>query len=95
MFARGIEENMEKSEFSKLIPGVLRMSEVMSDCKKLANGERFTIDWLPGVGTVTNVKCNRHANVSKEPEFYNAILRAWLGPKATDAALKEALLGQR
>src|SRR5688572_5812918 len=44
LFSRGIEDNMDKAAFSKLIPGVMRMSQLFSDCKKLNAGDNFTID---------------------------------------------------
>ena len=34
LFSRGMEENMDKAAFSKLVPGVLRMSQVLSTHKK-------------------------------------------------------------
>ena len=51
LFSRGIEDNMDKAAFSELIPGVLRMSQVFSDHKKLVAGDEFMIDWVPGTGT--------------------------------------------
>lgn len=94
LFARGIEANMDKASFSKLIPGVMRMSQIFSDHKKLNPGEQFTMDWIPGTGTVITVKGQTQGEPFKEPEFYNALLRIWLGPSPADANLKEALLGK-
>ena len=94
LFSRGIEDNMDKKEFSKLIPGVMRMSQLFSECKKLAAGDTFTVDWVPGTGTVIGVKCSQNNEPFKEPEFYNALLRIWLGPNPADARLKDALLGK-
>lgn len=94
LFSRGMEDNMEKAAFSKLIPGVLRMSQVFSDCKKLNAGDTFTVDWIPGTGAVLSVKCVPPGEPFKEPEFYNALLRIWLGPSPADWKLKEALLGK-
>ena len=97
LFSRGMEDNMEKAAFSKLIPGVMRMSQLFSDCKKLNTGDTFTIDWVPGTGTiitVSNPKCPRDLEPFKEPEFYNALLRIWLGPNPADWKLKDALLGK-
>ena len=31
----------------------------------------------------------------KEPEFFNALLRIWLGPNPADWKLKDALLGKQ
>ena len=94
LFSRGMEDNMDKAAFSKLIPGVMRMSQVFSDCKKLNAGDTFTVDWVPGTGTVISVKCNQNTEPFKEPEFYNALLRIWLGPHPADARLKDSLLGK-
>ena len=94
LFSRGMEDNMEKAAFSKLIPGVMRMSQIFSDHKRLMPGEQFTIDWVPGVGTVITVKGVVQGEPFKEPEFFNALLRIWLGPNPADWKLKDALLGK-
>ncbi|PKO42477.1 MAG: hypothetical protein CVU30_10810 [Betaproteobacteria bacterium HGW-Betaproteobacteria-3] len=94
LFSRGMEDNMEKAAFSKLVPGVMRMSQIFSDHKKLLKGETFVIDWLPGKGMVLTVKGKVEGEPFKEPEFFNALLRIWLGPNPADWKLKEALLGK-
>ena len=95
LFSRGMEDNMERSAFSKLIPGVIRMSQVFTDHKKLLAGETFVLDWVPGTGTVLTVKGKVEGEPFKEPEFFNALMRIWLGPKPADWQLKEALLGKK
>lgn len=94
LFSRGMEDNMDKAAFSKLIPGVLRMSQIFSDHKKLQAGEIFTVDWLPGTGTLVTVKGVPQGEPFKEPEFFNALLGIWLGPHPADWKLKDALLGK-
>ncbi|MDB5880166.1 MAG: hypothetical protein JWP43_44 [Ramlibacter sp.] len=94
MFSRGMEDNMDKSRFSSLIPGVIRMSQIFSDVKKLDAGDNFLIDWVPGTGTVITIKGVPQGEPFREPEFYAALLRLWLGPNPADWKLKEALLGQ-
>ena len=95
LFSRGMEDNMERSAFSKLIPGVMRMSQVFSDHKKLREGETFVLDWIPGTGTVLTIKGKVEGEPFKEPEFFNALMRIWLGPKPADWQLKDALLGKK
>jgi hypothetical protein len=34
------------------------------------------------------------SDVINEPEFFNALLRIWIGSKPADEGLKEALLGR-
>jgi hypothetical protein len=94
LFTRGVEDNMEKSAFSKLIPGLVRMSQLFTDIKHLKAGDNFTIEWIPGTGTVISVKGQQQGEPFKEPEFYNALLRIWLGPAPADWKLKDALLGK-
>ena len=94
LFARGMEDNMDKAAFSKLIPGVLRMSQIFSDNKKLNAGDTFALDWVPGTGTVVTVRGVQQGEPFREPEFFNALLRIWLGPNPADWKLKEALLGK-
>ena len=94
LFSRGMEDNMDKSSFSRLVPGVMRMSQIFSEHKKLNAGETFQIDWVPGTGTVVTVKGVPQGEPFKEPEFFNALLRIWLGPVPADWKLKEALLGK-
>ncbi len=94
LFSRGMEDNMDRAAFSKLIPGVLRMSQVFSDHKKLVAGDTFLIDWIPGTGTVLTIKGKVEGEPFKEPEFFNALMRIWLGPKPADWQLKDALLGK-
>ena len=94
LFSRGMEDNMDKAAFSKLIPGVLRMSQIFSEHKKLVAGDQFMIDWIPGTGTVITVKGKPQGEPFKEPEFFNALLGIWLGHLPADWKLKDALLGK-
>ncbi|MDP3310584.1 MAG: chalcone isomerase family protein, partial [Polaromonas sp.] len=55
-FTTGFTDNAPKAEMSKLIPGLIRMGQIFSDQKKLLAGESFSIDWVPGTGTVITVK---------------------------------------
>jgi hypothetical protein len=93
-FTRGVEDNLDKAAFSKLIPGLLRMSQLFSEIKKLNAGDSFSIDWIPGTGTVISVRGQPQGEPFKEPEFFNALLRIWLGPAPADWRLKDALLGK-
>ncbi|RYF16784.1 MAG: hypothetical protein EOO30_09765 [Comamonadaceae bacterium] len=95
LFIRGVEDNMERSAMSKLIPGLMRMSQIFTDHKKLGNGEQFTLEWIPGTGTVVSVRGVVQGEPFKEPEFFNAMMRIWLGPVPADWKLKDSLLGKQ
>ena len=94
LFTRGVQDNAPKEQMSKLIPGLMRMSQVFSDQKKLVAGDVFILDWVPSAGTVITVKGVPQGEPFKEPEFFNALLRIWLGPQPADWKLKDALLGK-
>ena len=93
LFTRGMQDNAPREEFSKSIAGTMKMSDVFSARKKLLTGESFSIDWLPGTGTVIMVNGKPAAEPIKEPEFYSAMMKIWLGKSPADAQLKDALLG--
>ena len=93
-FTKAFEENAPKTEMSKLVPGLLKMGQVFSDQKKMLAGESFTIDWVPGSGTVISVKGKPQGEAIKEIEFFNAMMRIWLGSRPADSKLKDELLGK-
>lgn len=94
LFTRGMQDNAPKEEFSKSIPGTLRMADIFSAKKKLVAGDNFSIDWVPGVGASVLVNGKAQGEPIKEPEFFQALLRIWLGDRPADAGLKDALLGK-
>jgi hypothetical protein len=71
----------------------MRMSQLFSERKRLANGESFTIDWVPGTGAIVRVAGVQQGEPFKEQEFFNALLRIWIGPVPADWKLKDSLLG--
>jgi Chalcone isomerase-like len=94
LFTRGVEDNALKGEMSRLVPGLIRMGQVFSDQKKLKSGDTFSIDWIPGQGTLITVKGVQQGEPFKEPEFFAALMRIWLGSSPADWQLKDALLGK-
>ncbi|MCV2353306.1 chalcone isomerase family protein [Paucibacter sp. B2R-40] len=93
LFTKGIEQNASREEFSKAINGVLRVAEIFSSRKSLTAGEHFSIDFIPGTGSVVLLNGKPQGTPIKEPEFYSALLRIWLGKSPADEQLKDALLG--
>ncbi|MCA3239027.1 MAG: chalcone isomerase family protein [Curvibacter sp.] len=92
LFSRGMEDNMDRATFAQLIPGIIRMSQIFSDHKKLQAGDNFTLDWVPGQGLLVSVKGKLQGAPFREPEFYAALMAIWLGKSPADLQLKNALL---
>lgn len=93
LFTKGIEQNATRDEFTKAINGVLRVGEIFSSRKSLTAGEHFSVDYIPGTGSVIQLNGKVMGAPIKEPEFYAAFLRVWLGKAPADEFLKDALLG--
>ena len=94
LFTRGMQDNAPREEFSKSIAGTIRMSDIFSAKKKLAAGEYFYIDWVPGTGTTVVINGKAAGDPIKEPEFFTALMKIWLGKLPADTQLKNALLGK-
>lgn len=93
LFTRGMQDNSTRESFAKSIPGTLRMAELFAAKKRLSQGETFSVEWHPGEGTRILINGKLQGEAVREPEFFNALLRIWLGPSPADADLKDALLG--
>jgi hypothetical protein len=93
LFTRGMEDNSTREEFGKTIAGTLRLADMFAARKKLVAGDQFTVDYLPGRGTLIAINGQQQGEPVKEPEFFNALMRIWLGKSPADALLKNALLG--
>lgn len=94
LFIRGVEDNTTKEEMFRLMPGLMRMGQIFADQKMLAKGDSFVVDWVPGTGTIITVKGKQQGEAFKEPEFFNAMMRIWLGNNPADWQLKDALLAR-
>lgn len=94
LLTQGMEKNSPREIFSKSINGTLKLAELFAKRKKLVAGDSFSVDWLPGSGTVIMVNGKAESEPIREPEFYTALMSIWLGPSPADSQLKDALLGK-
>jgi hypothetical protein len=95
LFSRAMEDNAPKEEFSKLVPGVLRLGAIFSEAKQFARGDVINLDYLPGTGTVINFRGKSQGEPIKEPEFNQLLMKIWFGSKPVDESLRKALLGEQ
>jgi hypothetical protein len=94
LFTQGMEKNSPREIFARSINGTIKLAELFARRKKLSAGDSFSVDWIPGSGTVIMVNGKAEAEPIKEPEFYAALMSIWLGPAPADSQLKDALLGK-
>lgn len=95
LITSGVENNSTRTQFFGMIPAIRTMGEQFSRIKRMAPGDIFAIEWVPNRGTVFYVNEQPAGLPIQDPEFFNAILRVWLGKSPPSQALKEALLDYR
>lgn len=93
LLTRGMEDNNPKAVMSKLVPGLMKMSELFTLHKGFVPGDSIVMDWIPGTGLVIAVKGKVETEPFKEPEFFRALMGIWLGPSPAYWKLKDNLLG--
>ncbi|MFC5477498.1 chalcone isomerase family protein [Massilia suwonensis] len=92
-FMDGINENLDKAEKAKIVGQLGKFGEMFAAVDDIKKGDVMHMDWIPGTGTVCELNGKRIGEAASDLNFYNAVLRIWLGDKPVDRSLKPALLG--
>ena len=93
MLTRGIEDNVSKTELSKIIPGMIKMGDIFAANKAFVPGDVCVLEWDPAKGLSIWAKGQLQAEPMNDPAFYRALMSIWFGPTPADWKLKDALLG--
>jgi hypothetical protein len=93
-FMDGLNENVDKAEKQKIVAQIGKMGELFASVEGLKKGDVLHMDWIPGTGTQCELNGKKLGEPIPDLNFYNAILRIWLGDKPVDRSLKPALLGE-
>lgn len=91
-FMSGINNNTESKDKTKIVTQISTFGEMFAAIPGLKKGDVLDLDWIPGTGTVCTLNGKQVGEVVQDVNFYNAILRIWLGNKPADASLKPKLL---
>jgi hypothetical protein len=90
---KGIEKNHNATEMAALKARIEQFAATLKGIGELAKGSVVTLDLLPG--GMTHLSANG-APLGKDiqgEDFYQALLRIWLGNDPAQDSLKEAMLG--
>jgi hypothetical protein len=93
-FMDGLNDNLDKGEKQKIVAQIGKMGELFASVDAIKKGDVLHLDWIPGSGTQAEVNGKKLGEPIPDVNFYNAILRIWLGDKPVDKSLKPALLGE-
>lgn len=94
LFVKGMADNSPKDLVQKHTLSSMRLIEVFSGRNKMAPGETFAMEFVPGKGTTFFIMGQPQGAPVGDAEFFNMVLRIWVGPQPADAALRDALLGR-
>jgi hypothetical protein len=92
-FLAGIRKNTDRAETAKIVPQLQTFGEIFASVAEMKKGDVLTTDWIPGVGMHIQLNGKKISDIIPGEDFYNALLRIWLGEQPADASLKVALLG--
>lgn len=90
---RSMRENAEPGQADAITAYMDSLARIFSTEKKIAAGQTFHINYVPGKGTTLFIAGEPKGESVPDPAFIRAVLRSWVGPKPVDRLLKDALLG--
>jgi len=90
--AEGIKENHSEAQAKALEPRVKELGATMAAIKEAKKGMTITLDWN-GTATQVGIDGKPAGKPIEGADFYQALLRIWLGEKPVQDDLKKALLG--
>lgn len=91
-FIKGLSSNATPDQIRRHTPSSNRLVEIFSGRAKLASGDTFAMEYVPGKGTTFFIQGQPQGAPVGDAEYFGMVLRIWLGPSPVDASLKEALL---
>ncbi len=90
----GIRMNSTPEETRRFGLPLIKMGDIFSKLPELKKGESFSVDWVPGSGTVVLVDGKPMAEPIPDEAFYDAILKIWLGDDPADATSSRRCWGR-
>ena len=93
-FIKGLQANSSREQVQRHTPSSTRLIEIFSGKSRLLPGERFAMDYVPGKGTQFFIQGQPQGAPVGDAEYFEMVLRIWLGPSAVEPLLRDALLGQ-
>jgi len=92
-FLRGMKENSSPELMRKHTTSTTRLIEVFSGKSHVDEGHTFAMEFTPGQGTLFFIQGEAQGEHVADEEFFQMVLRIWLGDNPVDRRLKESLLG--
>lgn len=95
-FLTGINKNLAKDEKAKFVNQLVKLGDLFTDIEAgVKKGDVIWGEWNPATGTTSTLNGKQVGSVLPDANFYNAILRIWIGTNPADNMLKPLLLGEK
>lgn len=90
---KGYKANNTEADQARFQPQLIALETMMLSTKNAPKGSRVRIELVPGSGTRIWFNGSRIGADIAGDDFYQCLMRIWLGNKPVDSDLKAALLG--
>ncbi|GAB4172293.1 MAG: chalcone isomerase family protein [Rhodocyclaceae bacterium] len=90
----GLKNNSSEAEFAAIRDRAEQLRAAMLEAKEVTKGTVVDLDYLPEAGTRLTIRGKAQGRDIAGEDFYQALLRIWLGAKPVQDDLKDALLGR-
>lgn len=93
LFLKGMGDNSSKELVQRHALSSARLIEVFSGRSKMLPGESFAMEFVPGKGTTFYILGKPQGAPVGDDEFFQMVMRIWVGDSPADSQLRDALLG--
>ena len=91
----GLQDSTTEEEFKRLKGSADALAAVMLPLEGARKGDVLAVDYVPGSGAHVVVNGRTIGGPIPGRDFYQALLKIWLGDNPVDGELKRQLLGRR
>jgi Chalcone isomerase-like len=89
-----IADGSQPAEMAVMKTRMADLDKIIDAEGTIQRGGTISLDYIPGKGTVIRVNDVAKGNPIPGEDFYNALLKIWLGERAKSKTLRDALLGR-
>ncbi len=91
-FMSGLDDNTPREISRKHLAETTQLIAIFSGKAHMLPGETFAMEYVPDKGTTFFIQGKPQGQPIGDAEFFQMVLRIWLGPSPADWRLKDALL---
>jgi hypothetical protein len=92
LFIKGLADNSPEEQVRRHTVSTTRFIEIFSGRSRLMPGDTFAMEFAPGKGTQFFIAGQPQGAPVGDDEFFQMVLKIWVGASPADAMLKDALL---